>query len=764
MPWCDKAVGLISLVLTALVVFLTHHPETCSAQQLWQPWYSGNTWSPWIKPWDNFDRYVFVRTYYGDVKGFSVPMYLEDEYWREDWSEYPKWFMRRVNCFLGVPYALPPVGQLRFRRPRPPVWGGVWNATYFRPSCPQQLGEIQKEIPDFPPANISEDCLYMNIFVPNRTQPNLVPDQTRYPVVVIIHSGDFTHGSSQLLPGHVLAIRDVVVVTFNYRLGALGFLTTEDEHAQGNWGMFDQHLALEFIQQNIGNFRGDPSSITIMGDGAGAASVGMHLVSPLSVNKNFYHRAVIMSGSDMSPFAFVSPFWQPRQYAFDLAQRVGCSNEDTYLMMSCLRNNATVPWQAILDAQKDINPIDGTLGIVWGPTQDGGYRGIDAFMPQTPTDMRRQGKFAEVPMIIGLNAQDGARKANESVRDLKNGIDKERFKGFVDEVLEDWKVIDIYRARAFEAMEFQYTYWPDPDNTSARGQEFINMMTDLEYGVGMNYLIRQHSASGKEPVWMYVFDYKSWSDWLPYWMGVSHSAAVPYVLGFPFLNESILNETELVPRQWYDYEDRNMSDWMMYMWSNFAIYGEPTPNITRNVTWDPFNPYNLTYLKIDFHSHNWYRYRQAFYGFWDDYFPTIAKQDYLYPTATPTPAGFEYVVSTGSLSSLMIILLCAIALLCYLLWRQNQTVDDLDERMEETPLSFMKGRSTDVEPGPSAARAYFSGQSSGPRSQGYSTPTRRPSEEMTLEMSGKQSGSVSSMGTSVSGRKAPYSYPQHSVV
>ena len=85
------------------------------AQQRFEPAYPQDAWSPWHKPWENFDRYVFTRTYYGDVKGFSVPMYLEDEYWREDWGEYPMWFMRRVNCFLGVPYAEPPTGILRFQ-------------------------------------------------------------------------------------------------------------------------------------------------------------------------------------------------------------------------------------------------------------------------------------------------------------------------------------------------------------------------------------------------------------------------------------------------------------------------------------------------------------------------------------------------------------------------------------------------------------------------------------------------------------------------
>jgi hypothetical protein len=137
---------------------------------------------------------------------------------------------------------------------------------------------------------------------------------------------------------------------------------------------------------------------------------------------------------------------------------------------------------------------DGALGVVWGPTQDGGYRNIYAFLPETPTDLRRQDLFDEVPLIIGLNSQDGAKIASmfqppkvvsisfspgflpdKSVPGLEGGIFSEKFREFVLEVLTDWKVIDVYRERVAEAIEFQYTYWPAPENKTARGQEFINV-------------------------------------------------------------------------------------------------------------------------------------------------------------------------------------------------------------------------------------------------------------------------------------------------
>jgi neuroligin len=558
------------------------------------------------------------------------------------------------------------------------------------------LEEIQKDIPDFPKANISEDCLYMNIFVPNRTEPNLQEDRTIYPVIVYIHSGDFSTGTAQAQPGHVLSLRDVVVVTFNYRLGALGFLTTEDEHGPGNWGMSDQLQALDFVKRNILAFRGDPNRITLMGDGAGSVSVGLHLLSPASRGKGYYHQVIMMSGTDLSMFGFIKPFFRPRDYAKQLAKNLGCPTSDSYSMMTCLRDNSTVPWEKILTAQQNIKPNDGALGIVWAPTQDGIFYSLrtEVFMSETPDDLRRQGLFERVPAIIGINSMDGAALANRSVLGLEGGISTETFQKFVTKLLVDWKIIDIYRPRALESIQFQYTHWPDPDNRTARGQEYINMMTDLNYGIGMDRVVKQQSDYS--PTYMYIFHWKSWNDWLPWYLGVSHSAAIPYVFGYPFLNETVLNETEMVPRQWFDYDDRNISDFMMYMWSCFAKYGDPTPNITRNVTWEPYNQFNFTYLIINWHSQIWFRFRQSQYGFWNEYFPRMAKQEYFSPTATPTPGAYEYVVATGCVSALLILLLGTMGMLIYLLWYQHRKEEEAPYRHDishdDSPFSFTSGR------------------------------------------------------------------------
>jgi hypothetical protein len=210
----------------------------------------------------------------------------------------------------------------------------------------------------------------------------------------------------------------------------------------------------------------------------------------------------------------------------------------------------------------------------------------------------------------------------------------------------------------------------------------------------MDRVVKQQSDYS--PTYTYVFHWKSWTDWLPWYLGVSHSSIVGYVLGYPFLNETVLNETYMVPRQWYDYDDRNISDFMMYMFACFAKYGDPTPNITRNVTWQPFNQFNFTYLEINWHSYLWFRYRQSQYGFWNEYFPRMAQQNYFYPTATPTPGAYEYVVATGCVSALLILLLGTMAILIYLLWYQHRKAEEAmyrhDAPPRAAPFTVMTGR------------------------------------------------------------------------
>ncbi|EFX78588.1 hypothetical protein DAPPUDRAFT_53255 [Daphnia pulex] len=222
-----------------------------------------------------------------------------------------------IYAFRGIPYAQPPVGELRFKDPIPvKPWAGVLNAIHEGSPCVQLDSILFKMIGN-------EDCLVLNVYTPAIVTST---DVVSLPVMVWIHGGGFTVGNgnsgsvSDLYgPGYILN-RDVVLVTLNYRLGAFGFLSTEDTEAPGNNGLLDQSLALRWVSDNIRYFGGNPDSVTIFGQSAGGASVEFQMLSPHS--KGLFHKAIAQSGSTRCPWALQKT--AVGEYTHSLANNLNC--------------------------------------------------------------------------------------------------------------------------------------------------------------------------------------------------------------------------------------------------------------------------------------------------------------------------------------------------------------------------------------------------------------------------------------------------------
>ena len=247
---------------------------------------------------------------------------------------------RQVDMFLGIPFAKPPVGDLRFKHPEQmEAWDPkIWNATKKPNCCYQSRDSVFDFHKDFtgeamftahkiwnPVTDNSEDCLYLNIWVP-RTNPPYINKA----VMVWIYGGGFYTGSSDLplYDGKVLAAEnDVIVVSFNYRVGSLGFLKLNTADVPGNAGMMDQRMALEWVQRNIGYFGGSPRNVTIFGESAGAVSVGLHLLSPLS--RRLFTRAILQSGAPQTNWATYT-VEEGRRRSRELAKNINCNTNDEW--------------------------------------------------------------------------------------------------------------------------------------------------------------------------------------------------------------------------------------------------------------------------------------------------------------------------------------------------------------------------------------------------------------------------------------------------
>jgi para-nitrobenzyl esterase len=276
-----------------------------------------------------------------------------------------------VDEFLGIPYAASPTGNLRWRPSAPPaVWQGVRDATQFGPSCPQSAVNN----PFFPPGPISEDCLYLNVYTPTLGGSN---DQGGRPVLVWIHGGGLVQDGARNYDGSKLAADGVVVVTINYRLGALGFLAhpaLASHGAAGNYGLMDQQAALRWVQRNIARFGGDPGNVTIAGQSAGGLSVLAQMVSPGA--RGLFQRAIVQSGTfalNQQPLATAEAAGQT------FAKNVGCPDQTA----ACLRN---VPVSNLVSPS--VVEIPGVVdGLV---------------LTQPIGTALARGQFARVPVINGI--------------------------------------------------------------------------------------------------------------------------------------------------------------------------------------------------------------------------------------------------------------------------------------------------------------------------------------------------------------------------
>ncbi|XP_076462534.1 neuroligin-4, X-linked-like [Babylonia areolata] len=491
-----------------------------------------------------FGETVEVTTPYGALRGIRT-------------SSGP--FGGGVDKYLGVPFAKPPVGPLRFGKPEDVErWTGTRDATSLGPIC-YQTGRSRGN----GGLTVSEDCLYLNVFTPQVRAG--VGYSRPLPVMLWLHGGGYKTGTGSNVDLSALAARGVVGVSINYRLGALGFLCTGDAASPGNYGLYDQIRALEWVRDAISAFNGDPNDVTIFGQSAGSSSVSQLILTPAA--KGLFNKAVMESGCSLAPFAW--NYLNTQRNAQQLASRLGCNGTDSSGLLACLR---TFSADSLTNAANQVLAENGA-GVSFAPVVESSF-GQPGLFPAKPEVLLGQGRFNDVTVVRGFNGGEMAGGVNDPDND---GITVMEFqaltKGFVDMTFRN--VYPQADADKIFAVLIAFYLGNDTDPFSLR-KSYEQMLEDYTFLAPIEKETQLAYQAGAQPQYVYRFSYKSANRPLPSWKGTAHEEEVQYVMGYPVMNQTLWPYSLMFNKAW-DHEDTLVSSDLMTLWTNFAKYGNPTP-------------------------------------------------------------------------------------------------------------------------------------------------------------------------------------------
>ncbi|RZC33900.1 uncharacterized protein BDFB_011530, partial [Asbolus verrucosus] len=487
--------------------------------------------------------------------------------------------------FRGIPYAEAPINELRFE---PPVakknWEGVWDATEDREHCVQGSDPVLG----------SEDCLFINVYTPTRPSSSC----ELLPTMVWIYGGGFEGGDStyDLYGPDYLLEKDVVVVTLNYRLGFLGFLSTGDNVVPGNNGLKDQVLALKWVRDNIKNFCGNPDEITLAGQSAGSASVSYHMQSPQS--QGLFQRAIMQSGVSLSLWGLSR---RVPQMVHLVAEALAIDNSTSQRLVEGLKSFNTTYLQSIasstiLSAYLSNNPRE---GFALGPVIEHEHPG--AFFTAKSHQLLASGQFNKVPVMIGFNSLEGTYNFEALFR-----LYLVQFDLYPEKLLPI--DLNVDPSRASEAAKKLKNYYFGWIPVSLSNMELMRFLSDDQFVRSIREfarLVQKHV-----PVYFYRFSYEGglWGYHNRTIAGVTHSEELGYYW-----------RSKHDPASDHDLVIRSR---MVTMWTNFIKYGNPTPHkdpILENALWQPYDS-QLTYLDIGHHLVSTQYPEMERMQFWDDFY------------------------------------------------------------------------------------------------------------------------------------------------
>jgi len=428
-----------------------------------------------------------------------------------------------VISWKGIPYAAPPVGNLRWRLPQPVLpWTGVKETSRFGPAC-MQTDNVPK----------SEDCLTLNVWRPAQAAARALP------VMVWMHGGAMVHGGAPVYRFDAMAAKGVMIVSMNFRLGRFGYFAhpalgaESPDDVRGNYGYMDQLAALQWVHSNIAAFGGDPDQVTIFGESAGGGSVLAHLVSPMS--RGLFQRAILQSPGTPGPRAKAIPssdLATAEKIALDWSRSVGVTSEDA----ASLKQLRALPAEKLLEGVSGVATLK---ALAAGTTPPGMAMSIvdGRFLPERPEAALAAGRQAVVPVIIGANDRDLAIGSASTKYELFGlfGPDADRARKLYDPLGN--QTLDELRQQVFA------------DRTLVEpARHFANEM-----------------ARAGQTVWLYRFAYVPEAQ-RGQNMGALHAHEIPFAMNLP---AALVGQSKVTPT------DRAMADLISAYWVSFALTTDP---------------------------------------------------------------------------------------------------------------------------------------------------------------------------------------------
>ncbi|CAH0761910.1 unnamed protein product [Diatraea saccharalis] len=519
--------------------------------------------------------------------------------------------------FQGIPYAKPPLGTLRFKAPEPAdPWDGVRDATSEGNVCPQIDPILTKEFIG------DENCLYLNIYTPNL-------DGAFLPVMIYIHGGGFKNGSgsASLYGGDFLVEKDVVVVTINHRLGALGFLSLNTPEVPGNAGLKDIVQAIRWVKENIHNFGGNSGNLTVFGESSGGVATAILTASHTA--KVLISKAIIQSGTAIDNSVFQK---SPISNARRLVQQLGGEAEDVDDILEFL--NATSARELVEATEKLSNE-----GLNFGATIEKEFPGVESVITESFSDILTSGRVANIPIMIGSTTLE---------------LTLERKSDDLQDLIPEELHIERNSEQSLEiADKIKSLYFKGSHTGVESLNEYFELLSDTMINIHTHRHVKYLVQVSNKPIYYYKFDYVgelNWSKKLLSSLGLHHAGHMDE-LGYLFKNE-IMKDVEPTP------QDLKMRERMVRMWTNFAKSGNPTPeeNYYLTVTWLPVTRDNLYYLNLGSELSLGSNPDKEKMDFWDEVYSkyfriweqpkaiteeVVRKSDKIVPVPEQTPAAFH---------------------------------------------------------------------------------------------------------------------------